>query len=500
MRLFNKIKSLAPKLSTRKGKIIGFSMLILGSVAAATMTTLAWFNMSSKESKIKMVSGDLNVEVRKVSAYKYVYPYYKNSTEFVDYDAEGVVKKYVLEDHVLSFGNQNVDDITFSSDDATIALGTKAINNPNTTTNLNEASSNRIYIPSASYAPEFRYYLVGDGLFCGVDDSWAIDKGFAFGQRGDVSNDVHAIIDNVVVSAGASFTLIEANEDLINNQKVYSYYYFPIGEIAESNSAFRTVDSNDDGVKDKIVCLRSGIYTFTYSPNQLEIELRTSDGGQKKDVSVIINNSLDPTKISIDYAGAVDKDDYPTINSYVPTAIYNQNTSVILDVELNFTNPNPVDASLQIERTNATSNSIFNIDGKYTDTTHNLEGYIDEQHQNLMRASDFYNFYAQFTKTPYASTSALWAGLHRVGDANSQKFLNNQTYDKTIDCTLHTKEQSDSTVVTASGTDNIYHCYIVIEYDYEHNVYFLDKNRLGKTYYLDRDFGFHFSGTQHKES
>ena len=186
----------------------------------------------------------------------------------------------------------------------------------------------------------------------------------------------------------------------------------------------------------------------------------------------------------------------------MPTAIYNQNTTVILDVELNFTNPNPIDASLQIQRTNASSSSIYNLADKYEDTTHNLVGYVDAQHQNLLRASDFYNFYAQFTKTPYESTSALWTGLHRVGDNNSQKFLSDTEYDKTVDCTLNTKEQNDSLTIPAcaSNTDNIYHCYVVIEYDYEHSVYFLDKNHLGKTYYLDRDFGFHFSGTQHKES
>ena len=502
MKLGEKIKSLSPKLTSRKGRIVGFSLLILGSVAAATMTTLAWFNMSAKESKIKMVSGDLNVEVRKVSAYKYVYPFYKNSTEYIDYDAQGVVKKYVLEDHTLTFGNDNVDDITISSDDATVTLGEKV--RRSFTTSSNDASSLNVCVPAtvqpAVYSPEFRYYLIGDGLFCGVEDSWAIEKSFAFGLRENVSNDRHAILDNVVVSAGSSFTLLEALEVIENDQKSYAYNYFPISSIAETNSSFRVVDSNSDGVGDQLLCLRSGIYSFIYSPNQLKIELRTQEDGARKDVSVIINNSLDPTKMSIDYAGSVDKDTYPTINSYVPTAIYNQNTSVILDVELNFTNPNPVDASLQIERTNSTSNSIYNIANKYEDTTHNLDGYIDEDHQNLMRASDFYNFYAQFTNTPYASTTALWNGLHRVGDNQSQKFLNDTSYDKTINCTLHAKEQGDSTTIAPSDTDNIYHCYIVIEYDYEHSTYFLDKNRLGKTYYLDRDFGFHFSGIQHRES
>ena len=502
MKMLEKIKSLAPKLSSRKGKIAGFSLLILGSVAAATMTTLAWFNLTAKESKIKMVTGDLNVEIRKVSAYKYVYPYYKNSTEYIDYDSEGVVKKYILEDHVLTYDETNVDDIRITSDNATVALGEKV--RRSFTTNINNASSLNVCVPStvapAIYSPEFRYYLIGDGLFCGVDESWSITNSFAFGLRENISNERHAVLDNVVVSAGSSFALLETLEVLENDQKAYSYNYFPISSIAESASPFRVIDSDSDGVGDKLLCLRSGIYTFTYSPNQLSIELRTRENGERKDVSVIINNSLDPTKMSIDYAGSVDKQEYPTINSYVPTAIYNQNTSVILDVELNFTNPNPVDASLQIERTNATSNSIYNIANKYEDTTHNLDGYIDENHQNLMRASDFYNFYAQFTNVPYANSTAIWNGLHRVGDNQSQKFLNDTTYDKTINCTLHAKEQGDSITVAPSGGENIYHCYIVVEYDYEHSTYFLDKNRLGKTYYLDRDFGFHFSGIQHKES
>ncbi len=498
MKLAEKMKSLAPKLSSRKGKIIGFSMLIAGSVGAVTMTTLAWFNLTAKESKIKMVTGDLDVEINKVSAYKYVYPYYKNSTEFIDYDAPGVVKKYVLEDHTLTYDETDIDDINITSDNATVTLGTRT--SGTSTTTLNDASSTNVYIPEASYVPSFHYYLIGDGLFNGVDESWSLDKSQAFGLRESVTAEKHAILDNIVVSAGSSFALVEVLEDYVNAQTVYEYNYFPISSIAESNSAFRAVDSNDDGVDDQLLCLRSGIYTFDYSPNQLSIELRTRDGGQRKDVSVITNNSLDPTKISIDYAGSVDKDEFPTIDSYVPNAIHNQNTSVIIDVELNFTNPNPVDASLQIERTNATSNSIFNVANKYQDTTHNLDGYIDAQHPNLLRASDFYNFYAVFTKTPYADTNAIWTGLHRVGDNQSQKYLNDETYDKVIDCTLHAKEQSDSIVVAPSASDNIYHCYIIIEYDYEHSIYFLDKNRLGKTYYLDRDFGFHFSGIQHKES
>lgn len=517
MKLFEKIKSLTPKLNSRKGKIIGFSMLILGSVVAATMTTLAWFNLTAKESKIQMVSGDLDVEVRKVSAYKYVYPYYKGSTEFVDYDAAGVVKKYVLEDHVLEYNNTDVDDIRITSDDATVTLGESYGGTTGTyyTNVQSEATSNKVYIPPveapAVYKPEFRYYLIGDGLFCGVENSWSLTDGYAFAKKdNNLSVQNPAVLDNIVVSAGSSFRLLEAT---LSNS-VYSYNYYPLSSISENASPFRIVDDNNDHAGDRLICLRSGIYKFTITPNQLKIELRTRDSGARKDISVIINNSFDPTKVSIDYAGSVSHETYQDIESYLPTAIYEQNTMLILDVELNFTNANPVDVNLKIERTDisdhtyGTYNSIFNLPNKYSDTNYNLEGYVSESRQNLMRASDFYNFYAQFTKTPYTNTNALWTGLHRVGDSECQKFSNviveNNTpkYDGFVTCSIHTKEQNDSLVVPAAAlnVDNVYHCYIAIEYDYQHSAYFLNKNRLGKTYLLDRDFGFHFSGIQHKET
>lgn len=501
MKFLEKIKGIFVKKDGQSNarfnfKMLGFIALGIGNVVAITVTTVAWFALSDKESKIEMVSGDLNVEIQKVTAYKYVYPFYQNSTEFIDYDSLGTVKKYVLEDHTITYNDQNVDEITISSDNATIALGTKFVGT--TTTTPASASALNVCIPSSPspYTPEFRYYLIGDGKFCGIDDSWTLEGAFAFGLREEVTHERKAIIDNVVVSAGSSFALL----DVTDNGNGFSYNYFPFNSIAENGSMFRIVDSDQNGTGDMLYCLKSGIYTFTYSLNQLKIELRTSDGGQRKDYSVIINNSLDPTKISIDYAGSVNHSTYPTIDDYVPTAIHEQNTAVILDVQLNFKNANPVDAGLEVNRTDATSNSIYNTPNKYQDTTHNRTGYIDKQHVNPLRASDFYNYYAKFKKDAYASTTALWTDMHRVGDNQSEKFLNDTTYDKQINCTLHVDGLDSITVTPNIDSDNIYHCYINIEYDYEHCIYFLDKNRLGKTYILDRDFGFHFYGTQHLES
>ena len=169
MKLFDKVKSLFSKKQgdgnhrSRVLKYAGFVMLGIGNVVAVTMATIAWFGLSNKQSKIAMVSGDLDVEINTVTAYKYVYPYYKNSTEFIDYDSEGVVKKYILEDHTLEFDGDDIDDISITSDNATITLGTKAAGT--STTNQNNAAYNNIYIPAeeppATYAPEFRYYLIG---------------------------------------------------------------------------------------------------------------------------------------------------------------------------------------------------------------------------------------------------------------------------------------------------------------------------------------------------
>ena len=523
MSVISKVKDFFSKKQDGKrhlGRTIGFILLAIGNIVGVSAATIAWFGINNQNSRIDMVSGDLDVEINKVTAYKYVYPYYQNSTEFINYDTDGVIKKYVLEDHVSTFEGDSYDEITITDDDGTISLGTRFAGT--STTNPSLASSKNVCIPvttpPAVYEPSFTYYLVGDGLFCGVDNSWAIEDAYAFSLKEQVTNERHAVLDNIVISAGSSFNLMQ----VVRVESVPTYNFFPLTGISETDSPFKIIDDDDDDIGDRILCLRSGIYKFTYSPNQLLIELHTQNAGARKDISVIKNNSFDPTKVTIDYAGGqnINKTDseapnyFPTLESYLSTAIYNQNTTLVLDVELNFINANPVDAILTIERTAAGANSIFNLSSKYNDTTH----FKDD---STLRTSDFYNFYAIFTKTPYTdvndddgdTTDDLWFNLHRIGDSNSKKFHNgiisvdnpeDTTYDRKLVCPLNLKDNvNDSTVVPGIDPEglvqNVYHCYIAIEYDYQRCNFFLDKNRLGKTYLLDRDFGFHFAGVQHVE-
>ena len=469
-------------------KIVGLIALGFGSVSAMVTATIAWFNMGSKDSKIKMVSGDLGVEIQKVTAYKYVYPYYKNSTEFIDYDGQGTIKPYVIEDHTIEYDSQKIDDIAFGHDDAVVTLGEATLGTYSTDASAAHSSSN-IYFSNDS---DFRYYLIGDATFSGdASNEWSSKSAIALKNNGAVANNNPAIASDIVVSAGSSFILFDKQ-----GAAAGSCYYFPYSSINYNDTPFRI----DNG---KLFCLRSGIYTFTYVPGSLNITL-TTNGGQK-DIASIGNNSLDPTKVTIDYAGSADKETYPTINDYLPQAIFDQNTMLILDVEIKYTNANPIDAGLKIERSDANSVSIYNDTNKYDNTSKNNTGYVDNQHRNALNASDFYTYYAVFTKAPFTANDpadvpqAIWDGMHRQSDSNFSKFDNVTDYDVSIDCTLNLKEQSDSLLVPGNITNNIYHCYIGIDYDSIYTRYFLYESRLGKTYLLDRDFGFHFTGVQHLE-
>ena len=490
MKLLEKAKGL---FKSKAAKIAGFVILAVGNVVAITVTTIAWFALDTKQSNIRMVSGDLGVEIQKVTAYKYVYPYYKNSTEFIDYDSEGIVKSYVIEDHTLQFGDQNVDEITIGHDNAIITLGEATSGTYSTNINATHTASN-IYF---SNEDELRYYLIGDATFCGESSKeWSIKSAIAFKNNGAVSNNNAATVSDVIVSAGASFILFDKQ-----NASAGSCYYFPYTAIDNNDSPFRIVDNN------RILCLRSGIYNFEYTPGSLKITLKTV--ANQKEIAVIGNNSLDPTKITIDYAGSANKTTYPTLNSYLSHAIFIQNTMIILDVQINYTNVNPIVAGLQIERKSDSANLIYYDSNKYENTSKNQVGYVNEQTRNALNASDFYSFYAVFTKTPFAAgednehnvvpvQNMIWNTIHQDGIADS-KFQNASSFDTNVVCTLHLKEQNDSINIPPVSGDNIYHCYIGIDYDYIYTRYFLNENRLGKTYLLDRDFGFHFTGVQQLE-
>lgn len=520
MKLFEKFKNIfANKDSTKSGRLskkVFFSLVILMvNVISFSAATLAWFAILGKESTMDMVSGDLDIDINKITAYKWNYPFYEGSTEFINYDSpNAVVKKCVIEDdNFQSKGSFN--DVTISLDDSLIDYPTG--NTPSAT-----------YIPDYNETTNlFRYYLIGDAVF--TDDNvhpWSFASGFGFSSKDNPTASQPIVLNNVTMSVGSCFSFVDT--DLIKNEgKCFKY-------TCSSTNFFET--SNDG---EYLLCKKSGIYKFTYThDSKLIISLARQDG------AIIGNNSLDSTKINIDYIGSADKELYPQLANYVPKAINEQNTMVILDVELTYNNgENDIAAGLTVKRKELSSNSIYNkkspseLNG-YVNTTYDLTGYnLATGERNPLNASDFYSFYAVFVKEDsgtipalFSNADSLWRNLHKMtngedprqnedlqaGDIKENidsfaKFNQNPLqFDRELDCASYLFDANDSDSdntyfepinnnslrVIRSSSDNKYHCYICIEYDDEYAMYFLNENRLGKTYFLDRDFGFYFSAKQ----
>ena len=472
----NDIQTISEKKSKRK--IILMTAISIFNVASLTAGTFAWFAIFARQSTLQVATGDLTVNINKISAYKYVYPFYETSTEFVNYNGEGKVTKYVLQDSAY-------DSYKTTSQTCTISLGTL----PGSVSSV----ENESHTPTNIYHPgkeslNFRYYLLGDDIFNGIDNhQYDLSVSHPFSSLSDVSLSKSVSLDNVVVSEGSSLMLFDSYSVEGN-----SCTYLTYNSIAEENSCF-SISEN------KITCLETGIYSFEYKTGSLIITTRS-----RNDASIIGNNSMDPTLITVDYVGSADKNKYATLNSYVPTAIQNQNTMVILDIELQYNIKHDVKAELKIVREPDDLNqSIIKLPSKYADTEHHLVGYQSEEERNALRASDFYSFFAVFSKTAGASQEQIYQAMHYptdLEDNNNQpvfnKFPANGEFKNSLDCNMVLKENNDSLIITPEDQDTIYHCYIGIEYDYEYSRYFLNEKRLGNTYLLDRDFGFYFTSTQ----
>lgn len=474
-------------------KVLALASLALVNVLAVGAVSVAWFITMSGDKDITAFSGDLNVKLDKITAYKQVYPFYGKSTTLVDYGATPTLKSYVIEDStVTGAGNADLTEITISG----TTTGSYV------TTWASDVGSTKVHLPASS---GFKYFLVGDAIFTGVaNNPWSTTTGVFFPGTEIVSGDASVTVTNVVLSAGATFSLV--NSDNRSSNAIITY------SNVSSNGRFAVPTGNTS-----IRCLKSGIYDITYSASKISFRKSRADD------AVIGNNMLDPTMIKLQYDGSESKKTdpqtgdkiYPNITDYLPVAIQGQQTMVVFDVELTFINANPVNAGLKVFRGQASS--IGSEVARYSTSAYTT-GYVDASHRNAMTASDFYTFYTEFSTQAFQAgnnkTAAenLWNEMHAVltnaEDNNNEplysKFQNEvgEDYEKNIECSLHAKtgDASFSTIVPGSLVGTHYHCYIAVDYDYDHVQFFLNEHRLGKTFLLDRDFGFYFFGTQVKQT
>ncbi len=458
-------------------RIIVATALVVANLFTASAGSIAWFLSQSKNVDFSTVSGDLDVSIDKVTAYRYVYPYYENSADYVNYDGEGAVKSYVLED-------SSYPELDFE-DDAVITLGEAYTGQSYITEGTSGTSSSILY----EEGHPFLYYLVGDKTFSCVDQAWASTSGTAFSFNTAISDENPAILNGVVVSAGAEFTLFDAHG--ASGGSCSYLNYASIDTPAEGKSKRFSILNNKT-----IRCLQSGIYTFEYRPSSLTIRLRN------KTNDVVFGNTLfDPTLATLDYLAApTPKPD--TVEGYLPTAIHAQKTMTVLDVALTYHNASEIDAGLQIRRL---SSSAFSYADDYPDSS-------------PLRASDFFAFYPQFvavdpeaddpTASPLGTPTTVWNAFHAhqtdevVSEVGTFSRFTGEGAVLTPD--IHVADDSgltkeETSVVLDPALNASYHCYIAVEYDHVHTPYFLKETRIGKTYDLDGDFYFYFTATQHLE-
>ena len=507
MKILGKFKNIFSKEGGATGKVnrklIGIFSLAIGNLVSVFAISIAWFGMASSgaNSNVDMVTGDLNVKVNKVTAYKYVYPFYRNSTTYVDYDATGTIKRYVVEDN----GHDADLDIDYSAinvltDNATITLGTQ-VNGTISTDGTGVLSPTHIHYPRYD---DFRFYIVGDSALCGDDEhAWSTVQSIAFTEKTDPTSQQPVEVSNVMVPIGSKFILFDRKPVSGANCKYLTY------TSATENSPFRVLDYDEElGYGTVLKCVKGGVYTFSYNGTSISITKQNTS-------SFISNNSADATLVKLMYdGGSVDKEEY-TLPEYMAEQVNEQNTMLILDVELDYQNVNKVRAGLQIERdTSKSARSVLYLNDRYNNTTDYLTN-------STVNASDFYSFYSMFVSeddafdvsSPDASINELWLGMHEqsnivdtISQIESPAFtkFSSTAYESATTCRIHKKDGTVASEtdleIDASAEANIYHCYIGIEYDYEYSVFFTNQNRLGKTYILDRDFSFHFTGVQVTEN
>lgn len=502
--LFSKIKG-----SFFKSKKSVFAMLIitLGNVFTLAAASIAWFCAATNNGSVMSTfSGDLDVNIQKVSAYKYIYPYHKNSTEFIDYTSVGQVKSYVVKD-------ASITEPTNMSTTMTITLGKTSDNLPYV---INPATQG-ICETKVLYDPtlKFRFYLVGDKTFTGVtEDPWSTTTATAFNWNSNNAPTANspALVSNVVVSAGAEFIFF-TGDNLSSSGGSCKYYTYTVADTTKTYGFSAT--------SSKLKCLKSGIYTFKYyvSGNNEYLDITLTS---RNDNAIIGTNLVDPTKITIDYRGSNYKNyeniknkpedlaRITSLNTFLPYAIQEQKTMVVLDVELKYQNKLDIDAGLNIVRNAKSAQSIDSFSGKYN-TTHKYTFLgVEKNARNPLNASDFYAFRSVFTTSTnaYNTPTDAWNAFHTLktdyqdnGNYVYQKFNKQASFDESLPCNVTCKENGDSTLIQGATTNyTVYHMYIAIDYDYEYMRFFVNQDRVGKTYYLDRDFQFYFTATQRIEA
>lgn len=433
----------------------GFTILTLLTTMCATF---AWFLVPKPNVSLDTVSGDMSISLEKLSAYRYVYPFYKDSNSYIDYSLDlngndkGKLKQFII---------KNTD--------------TEEIKPLDTIPNINTEGS---YSKTA-------LYLVGDSTFLGESSSteFALSSGVIFSSSTDATT---FTINDVNLSIGSHFTV--ARND---------------GSVVEFSST--TLDDEEMQYSNRhFTCKKAGIYNFSITRTSssssnssyiysIEITYQSRD-----DESILGMTLFDPT-----YAILNGNKNNDTGRS---KAIYEQKTCLIYDIEIvvknqtrNFT------LSLDVKR-----KALSDEQGKINENQYNLSKYVTfrcKEYEEGDNVSNLFNqtfHYFDEDDSSYIYNKPDNYGLTTDSDTNTTSSDSSTSDEESNIKTLvfNNKDETslslfkDKNPKSYSYEKTNFHFYIAVDYSPIAISYFFEENQLSKVYDLVRDYTFYFSSIQ----
>ncbi len=254
--------------------------LTIFALFSTMVASFAWFLVVNPNSKLDTVSGDMSISFSKVSAVRYVYPFYASSNSFIDYSKEGTVKEYVLSESNPTF----------------ITEAISVANKPS------DESTNK------------KYYLVGNKVFAGLSQGEDFDFSDAYILSASTDGSTFTAHD-VTLSAGSQFVIVNQNgkiQELSSNTLPTSGIEYDAG-----NHSYKVKSA-------MMVNFELSIPKSTDSNSTETMTFKITP--ETRDDSAILGMTLfDPTLAKLN--GQASEAKYPE-------AIYDQNTCLVYKIDL----------------------------------------------------------------------------------------------------------------------------------------------------------------------
>ena len=220
-----------------KAKIVAMTSLTLATLFSAFVASFAWFSLIQPNTDVVLAAGNLEVNLYRLSAYRYVYPFFEGTSTYIDYSKEGKVKETVLMD---------------ASDDSEKTL-------PETETTSEATDS---------------LYLVGDDRFLGYDGSdFSTSDGLKFQRSIDgMSYEIH----DFTLSSGSVFAVKNSDGENL------SLSLDEDGKIKELGNGYFKAEE-------------AGIYDFKIQKKEDGSSSFSVSGKEREDNAILGMTLFDPT-------------------------------------------------------------------------------------------------------------------------------------------------------------------------------------------------------------